>query len=334
MQFTAIANVTYPHVYQSFLDTVNVLNFDLGWISQLSVGCLFDIGIHGRLIIATIGPIMVVMFLGVTYVVAAKGSQGSAAALYSIRHKHVSTLLLLTFLVYSSVSSILFQMFACDKLEDGRKYLRADYRVECDSSKHIAVQIYAGFMIFLYTVGIPTLYASLLFRDRAVLKDEVRREASQHSHSFSDLWKPYKPSIFYYEVVECGRRVLLTGVAVFIFPNTSAQIAVTLMIAFVFAMTSEGLAPFASRWDTWISRMGHVVVFASMYVALLLKVDVSNERSSSQKVFEGVLVVAHLGMILGVIIETGVMVCSLGGTVRESMSPRFRGTKQITRFWR
>lgn len=271
MQFTAIANVTYPHVYQSFLDTVNVLNFDLGWISQLSVGCLFDIGIHGRLIIATIGPIMVVMFLGVTYVVAAKGSQGSAAALYSIRHKHMSTLLLLTFLVYSSVSSILFQMFACDKLEDGRKYLRADYRVECDSSKHIAVQIYAGFMIFLYTVGIPTLYASLLFRDRAVLKDEVRREASQHTQSFSDLWKPYKPSIFYYEVVECGRRVLLTGVAVFIFPNTSAQIAVTLMIAFVFAMTSEGLAPFASRWDTWISRMGHVVVFASMYVALLLR---------------------------------------------------------------
>ena len=162
MQFTAIANVTYPHVYQSFLDTVNVLNFDLGWISQLSVGCLFDIGIHCRLIIATIGPIIVVMFLGVTYVVAAKGSQGSAAALYSIRHKHMSTLLLLTFLVYSSVSSILFQMFACDKLEDGRKYLRADYRVECDSSKHIAVQIYAGFMIFLYTC---LLYTSPSPRD-------------------------------------------------------------------------------------------------------------------------------------------------------------------------
>ncbi|CAN0497746.1 unnamed protein product [Laminaria digitata] len=45
-------------------------------------------------------------------------------------------MLLLTFLVYSSVSSILFQMFACDDLEDGKNYLRADYRVECDSSQH------------------------------------------------------------------------------------------------------------------------------------------------------------------------------------------------------
>ncbi|CAN0503469.1 unnamed protein product, partial [Scytosiphon promiscuus] len=84
------------------------------------------------------------------------------------------------------------------------------------------------------------------------------------------LWKPYKPSVFYYEVIECGRRVLLTGAVVFIYPNTSAQVAVTLIIAFAFAMTSEALAPFASRWDTWISRMGHVVVFVSMYVALLV----------------------------------------------------------------
>ncbi|CAN0597971.1 unnamed protein product, partial [Laminaria digitata] len=120
--------------------------------------------------------------------------------------------------------------------------------------------------------------------------------------------------------------VLLTGAVVFIYPDTSAQIAVTLMIAFVFVVISEGLAPFASRWDTWISRMGHVVVFASMYVALLLKVDVSNERSGSQKVFEGVLVAAHLAMLLTVIVEVGVMACSLRETVRERILPRSRGT--------
>ena len=327
MQFTAIANATYPHVYQRFLDAVNVLNFDFGWISQLSVGCLYDLGIHGRLLIATIGPIVALTSLGLTYIVAEKCNRGSTEALHLIRRRHVSVLLILTFLVYSSVSSILFQMFACDDLEDGKTYLRADYRVECDSSKHRAFQVYAGFMILFYTAGIPALYASLLFRNRRVLKDEVSREESQRMQSFSDLWKPYKSSIFYYEVIECGRRVLLTGTVVFIYPDTSAQIAVTLMIAFVFAMISEGLAPYASKWDTWISRMGHAVVYVSMYVALLLKVDVSNERSSSQKVFEAVLVAAHLGMILVVIVETGVMVCSLRETMRERILPRSRGTK-------
>ncbi|CAN0424457.1 unnamed protein product, partial [Scytosiphon promiscuus] len=86
----------------------------------------------------------------------------------------------------------------------------------------------------------------------------------------SSLWEPYTPKVFYYEVIECGRRILLTGVVVFIYPNTAAQIAVTLMIAFAFVVFSEGLAPYTSPWDTWISRMGHVVVFVSMYVALLL----------------------------------------------------------------
>ncbi|CAM9642163.1 unnamed protein product, partial [Laminaria digitata] len=232
------------------------------------------VGIHGRLLIATIGPIIAVVFLGLTYVVAAHGSRGSVEVLGLIRDRHVSMVLLMTFLVYSSVSSILFQMFVCDDLEDGKKYLRADYRVECDFSKHRAFQIYAGLMISLYTVGIPSLYATLLVRNREVLEDNVGREESQSTKSFSDLWKPYKPSAFYYEVIECGRRVLLTGAVVFIYPNASAQIAVTLMIAFVFAMVSESLAPFASRWDTWIGRMGHVVVYVSMYVALLLNLDV------------------------------------------------------------
>ena len=110
-------------------------------------------------------------------------------------------------------------------------------------------------------------------------------------------------------------------------PNTSAQIAVTLMIAVFFGMVSEGLAPFASRWDTWISRMGHVVVYVSMYVALLLKVDVSDERSGSQKVFEALLVAVNLGLILAVVVETGVIVCSMTETVKMWVSPRFRGTR-------
>ena len=314
-------------MYQRFLDTVNFINFDVVLISQLFGGCLFNVGIHGRLLIATIGPIIAAVVLGLTYFGAARRSRGSAEAMRVIRHKHVSMVLWLTFLVYSSVSSIIFQMFACDDLADGRKYLRADYRVECDSPNHVPFQIYAGLMMLLYTVGIPTMYTSLLLPNRAVLIDEVGRETNQSTRSFSDLWKPYKPSVFYYEVIECCRRVLLTGAVVFIYPNTSAQIALTLVIAVFFGMVSEGLSPFASRWDTWISRMGHVVVYASMYVALLLKVDVSDERSGSQMVFEAVLVAAHLGMIHAVVVETGVMLCSLSETVKEEIFPRFRETR-------
>ncbi|CAM9151036.1 unnamed protein product, partial [Ectocarpus sp. 6 AP-2014] len=309
-QFTSVANVTYPDVYQRFLDGLDVFNFDLGWV--LSAGCIFDIDFHDRLLASTISPVIGLLFLAGTYTAALSMNRGKAEGLQVIRNKHVSLVLLLTFLIYSSVSATLFKAFACEELEDGTNYLRADYTIDCDSSKHKAFQVYAGFMAVVYVVGIPTLYAFLLFRDRHVLKDHhADREQTARTTSTSDLWKPYKPSVFYYEVIECGRRVLLAGVVVFIFPNTAAQIAITLMMAFAFVMVSEGLAPYASKWDAWLSRTGHAVVFVSMYIALLLKVDVSGERAGSQRVYEIVLVAAHACMILAVVTETLVLTWSL-----------------------
>lgn len=42
------------------------------------------------------------------------------------------------------------QTFTCDELEDvDKRYLRADYAIECDSDKHKVYQIYAGAMILV-----------------------------------------------------------------------------------------------------------------------------------------------------------------------------------------
>ena len=329
-QFTSVANVTFPGVYQRFLNGLDIFNFDLGWV--LSAGCVVDVNFHDRLLMSTIGPILAVLFLAATYAAAARINRGHAEALQVVWNKHVSMLVLLTFFIYSSVSSTLFKMFACENLDDGAIYLRADYRIQCDSPKHRAFQVYAGLMIVLYTVGIPVFYSVLLFRDRQVLRQEdIDREETARISSTSDLWKPYRPSVFYYEVIECGRRVLLAGIVVFIYPNTAAQIAITLMIAVVFAIVSEALSPYESGWDTWISRMGHAVIAVSMYVALLLKVDVSNERDDSQKLFEAFLVTAHGCMILSVILETVIVACAVRAEQRGKPTPRFRGSKYMFR---
>ena len=318
-----MANVTYPDVYERFLDGLEVFNFDLSWV--LSAGCVLDIDFHDRLLVATIGPIIAMLFLAVSYVTAAHINRGAPDPLQIVWNKHLSMVLLLTFFVYSSVSSVLFMSYACEDLEDGKNYLRADYRIECDSPKHRAFQVYAGFMVVLYTVGIPAFYSVLLFRDREILGHGVAdQDKTARVSSISELWKPYKPSAFYYEVVECSRRVLLAGVVVFIYPNTAAQIAISLLMAFAFSVASEGLAPYASRWDTWLNRVGHAIVFVSMYLALLLKVDVSDERASSQRMFESVLVAAHACLVLVVVIETIVLAYALKVEQLDEPVARFR----------
>lgn len=259
---------------------------------------------HDKLAVVTIGPIVCLAILGVTYTLAAAHVQNADHdTLNTVQHKHLSAVLLLTFLVYSSVSSTLFQMFACESLDDGKKYLRADYRIECTSAKHKALQLYAGFMIALYPVGIPLFYSVLLFRFRDILAGENARERDERVRPTSELWKPYKPGCFFYEVIECMRRILLTGAVVFIYPEwPQAQIAVTLMMAVLFVFVSEILAPYASKWDAWTSRAGHAIVFSSLYLGLLMEVDVSDENGSGA--FEAILVVANVSLIVAVVIES------------------------------
>lgn len=109
---------------------------------------------------------------------------------------------------------------------------------------------------------------------------KVGRERDPSLKSSADLWKAYKPHRLYYEIVECGRRVLLAGVVVFIYPNSAAQVSMTIIVAVFFIFVSETLAPYASLWDTWISRAGHGIVFTSMFTALLLTVNVSGEQAN------------------------------------------------------
>lgn len=326
MQFSEVANATYPGVYQTFLDGVKALNFDLSRI--LSAGCFVDVDFHERLLASTIAPLVGMAILGVTYAVATRRNRGSKHALSNVRQKHLSMVLLLTFVVYSSVSSTLFQTFGSDRVDEGTIYLRADYRIHFNDPKHGLFKVYAGVMIVLYTVGIPLFYATLLNKNREALV-KVGRESNPRLKSTTDLWKPYKPHRFYYELVECGRRILLAGVVVFIYPNTASQVAVTILIAVFFMFVSEILAPYSSAWDTWISRMGHGIVFMSMYVALLLKVDVSNERRSSQKVFEIILVSAHTCMVLVVVVEAVATACAVFQQAREDAHPRINPCPRV-----
>lgn len=108
-------------------------------------------------------------------------------------------------------------------------------------------------------------------------------------------------------MVECLRRVALAGLSVFIYRDTAAQIAIMLLLAIIFMIVSEILSPFALSVEMWLYRAGHYVIFASMYLALLLRVDVSDESDQSQEVFSGVVVVAHGAMLL-VVIAQGVMI--------------------------
>lgn len=179
-------------------------------------------------------------------------------------------------------------------------YLVGDYSILCTDDRHRVLQVYSIIMILVYPLGIPTLYAVLLYRQRESLS---RGTCDETLSSTAQLWAWYEPRFFYYEVVECIRRILLTGVTCWVYQGEAAQIVFTLIVTFVFLMVFEVCRPLKSRQDAWVYRWGEIVVYSSFFAALLYRVDVSDDREYSQQVFGWVVVLAHAGVVLGLIIQ-------------------------------
>lgn len=193
-----MAGVKYPKAYQEFLGMIDLVNCDLGFI--LSFACIYDTNFYDRLLMATIGPVVILSALGCTYIVALRRNQASEEAVATVKSRHLSIALFVIFVVYATVSHTILEAFVCDKLDDGNSYLRADYSLMCTTARHVGFQAYAALMVVVYPVGFPCAFGWWLFKHRQALKLEENRAMNPNLRPAADLWEPYKRQRYYYEV--------------------------------------------------------------------------------------------------------------------------------------
>ena len=328
-QFDAIAGDVYPELYQTFVSKLNLVNLDLDFV--FSYSCLVTNDFYDHLLLATITPLIALVVLAGGCFLGMKRNSSSESAMRDVRHKHQAAVLFLAFLVYSPVSYRIFQTFACDELDDGETYLRADYSLSCLTARHSWYKVYAFIMVGVYPVGIAAAFAGLLVWHRCDLAKPDRR-TMLHLKPLNGLWASYKPSRYYYEIVECGRRILFTAIAVFVRPSSTVQVSIAFFFAVVFVFMSEALSPFQKNPDTSLYRWGNGVVVASMYVAFLMKIDVVKERQPTLLTYSGVLVLANVFMVVTVLVQMILLAKQMRGMknpVREVDGP-VRRTRSVS----
>jgi hypothetical protein len=362
-QYITITGLKLPDMYFDFLSWTSIINMDIGWLSSL--GCVTRMTFYDKLLLNTLIPFGIVLALLCTYSIAHyrhkvqattastvnMNSNTRTVSLESIRSRHYSAFLFITFLIYSTVSTVVFQTFACDNIETtGISYLRADYSVICNTSRHNAYKAYAAVMIIVYPIGIPLLYAWLLYRERRHFNQSNKRSSGPrltNSNSIQQLqqlseasvqhtkflWSAYKPRRYYWEVVECARRLLLTGFVVFIFPNSSAQAAVAcLFAAFSLAIVLQ-FKPHADTYDAGVYITGSTIIFLSMFLSLMVKVDISKDDTESQNVFSILLIILNVGMIVATITQValvGKRSCTSANDMRNDGSNKSSSAIVIT----
>ena len=189
-QFENILGLRFPSAFEKFCRFLSLfvnLTFNLPYI-----GCLVQTNFYSKLMLSTLCPIF--MFIAI-YILAKillifyKDNDTKN----HIKDTAFSIFLTLTYLVYSSVSTTIFDTFNCAAFgDDATEFMMSDLSVDCGTSMHIKMQIYAGFMILFYPVGIPCLYFTLLFRVRERIQHK-NREYDESLEKIAFLWDMYEP---------------------------------------------------------------------------------------------------------------------------------------------
>ena len=112
-------------------------------------------------------------------------------------------LLYLAFYTFPLVSSRAFQAFDCEEFDDGTRYLKLDYSLDCDDAEYGRVFYLAWVAIAVYPVCIPLLYLTLLLTARKAILTEHPTDLSR---SLTFLTSDYEPSMYWWEMVEISKK--------------------------------------------------------------------------------------------------------------------------------
>ncbi|GMI34775.1 hypothetical protein TeGR_g6673, partial [Tetraparma gracilis] len=240
--------IELPENYKEAVESVQV--FNLNPFTLVGVGC-YNSGwnLNWMLLSTTVLPLVL------CGVLAAKKKKDAAIAV--------------TFLVLPTVTTTIFKIFPCDDLGNEKEYLHADYSLSCKSASHQVWVAYGVAMVLVWPIGVLGMYAALLWKNRAKIKqEEEEREKDEALMQSAFLWEPYKPSFWWFEIFETARRLAMTGVLGAISPGSDVQLASGIVMTFGGTMVYCICMPFSELKDNILGILTNAQIFLVMLTAM------------------------------------------------------------------
>lgn len=195
-----------------------------------------------------------------------------------------------------------------------KSYMRVAPAISCSSNTFANFIVpWSLTCIFIYPVGVPASYMILLLRYRTILNptrtsgnDECKKQSNsaslrnvlalctgaQHQleqlrvvhiaemdaysfvRAYQFLWIDYRPELYYFEVVEILRRLILTACLAIIAPGRPLQLLVGYIMSSIFTLITERARPFAQPDDNMVSIITQLCTTGSLFVFFLLRISI------------------------------------------------------------
>ena len=228
-QYEDVFQVRFPKLFEAFSRRVSSI-FNLNLLQLGSVDCFVETSFYTKLIFMTLGPVLITFLIFIMMWIR-RALTKDRMKRKVVRDNCIELFLGLTFMVFSGSSTTIFDTFNCRTFgEDPTMYLNADRGISCDNPRHQDYKKFAFAMMTLFPIGIPLLYAAMLYQRRHEIQSTMRyKKDSLIKTSF--LWEMYEPSMWWFEVFDCFRRLAMASLLVFVKPGSASQIVVAMILA-------------------------------------------------------------------------------------------------------
>ena len=281
----SVYGFSLPNELSNWLSVFQLFSFDVGGFLFPSWTCIGSLAT--RLVCSGLWPFVVMVAVALVLSARAALSKGS---LQRVAMSSLEAAIFISFCLLPSVTNQLFLAFQCENFRhddstsppESRLYLSASLNVECyNSAEHELIYNVASVFIVLWPVAMPLLYALLLFRCRLAILNHEHTDLSRAIHF---LWDNYDDTFFWWELVELGRRLLLTNLVQFFNlggggSNKLLRLFVGLVIAVVALALQLIAQPFRSPMDDALSavvQLALVIFFVAGIVIKLCDVESAN----------------------------------------------------------
>ena len=196
-----------------------------------------------------------------------------------LRDKYMNIMLFISYLILPSVTTTIFQIFLCTDVDPNNEdtyqydyYLTADMAMECGTDYYKKWVAYASVMILVYPVGIPCIYYYLLRKHSyaIVYQDKVSEKELEEAKRIGFLWQAYEPGFWYWEIVECTRRIMLTAVLSVVSPGSSTQNLFGIVLALFYIRIYGFYRPYEEDSDDALGEFAQFEIFFVFLASLII----------------------------------------------------------------
>ena len=113
---------------------------------------------------------------------------------------------------------------------------------------------------------------------------------------YAFLYEAYRPEVWYWECVECVRRLSLTGLLVFMYPGSEKQVLLAMLICFFWLMIYSEIQPYLESSHSFFlmsSQWGVLLQLYAIYLIINHSFDSSSSLIGGLAVAVGVVVFAY-----------------------------------------